>query len=267
MTWITGKQILERPRWGLKAELIKAFKAGLRPYREADEAMLTARIERDGNVVDPGSRCFYCVHGSVDRGYMAPGCPRNDFGQNIDIIIEKIIKPGVEKYRGRVDKTLFRDGLPCNVFDFLGYSADAEFLQSVEDQVGSDNLRAMLIESHCRHQELVDTNEIGNRLLAAKFRLRDVKAYERRSGIEQDGEDQEENASPPEEWPTAPLDFAKALLAIDKYRINPAERIRLIKERYPYLKSAQIAAYARGYPPDANNEEACKKWYQRNKPK
>jgi hypothetical protein len=106
--WITGKEILERPGWGLKAELAKAFKAGLRPYREADGAMLTARIERDGKFTDMGSRCFHCVHGSEERGYMASGCPRNNAAQNIDMIIRKIIKPGIEELLGKVDKSLFR---------------------------------------------------------------------------------------------------------------------------------------------------------------
>lgn len=208
MSWITGKEILERPGWGLKAELSNAFKAGLRPFREADGAMLTARIERDGKALDMGSRCFHCVHGSEGRGYMATGCPRNDAGQSIDLIIRKIVKPGIEELRGKVDKALFREGLPSNVFDFPGYSADADFVQHVEDQVGPGNLRAMLIESRCRHQEPADQNEVCNRLLAAKFRLKDVEAFEDRHGIGQDGTGQGKGQH--QESGKTPLHFACA---------------------------------------------------------
>lgn len=270
MTWIIGEAILKRPRW-TEFRLKQAYKRGLSPYRDFDDAKMTQT-----------SHCFNCVHASPgytpghldkegrcipiklpDAPELSPFPPHDLQGLDYPytpLELAMKINPALVKYYFDDGEFVFHSG----VFTDGIHPQVASLMIGV---LGSSVLERLMIEGLCSDFAPMGYIDMGDRLKSAKFKLKEVERYERSHRMGQFETDQEENVSPHEEWPTEPLDLGKALLAKDEYRSNPAKRIRLMKERHPYLKSAEIAAYARGYPPDPNNEGACKRWYQRNKPK
>lgn len=184
MKWITGEKILER--WGeIDDKLIEVFKEGLYPYRDLDGARLT-----------PDSKCFRCRN--ANDAYIAGEfnnstkvCERPEhFIESLRMRV-RIYKQGLPHLQNGNDdvKTFFVDGEP--VFDAslfndknLRLRHDKDFLDAVEKE-DPDKFLLMFAEGTCSNFKdlLPDRKELFRRLKAARFRLKDVQAFEDLHGI------------------------------------------------------------------------------------
>lgn len=188
-TWITGKEILERPEWGLEKDLIDAYgEWGLSPFRQIDGARMTRN-----------SKCFNCARANKD--YM-PGRPdehggpctplqwpslRQDTGglripRSTSYATAKGLDPELAEY-------FFQDGeftLDAGCVSIT----NARLLSFLTAMVGEDVVERMVIENACDKCERMSPLDMGNRLKAARFRLKDVERFDDRRGIGREAEGQ-----------------------------------------------------------------------------
>jgi hypothetical protein len=229
MEWITGAEILSRKGWdGLRLQ--RAFDGGgLCPHRAHDNAILT-----------PGSRCFTCPHAQPARGYQPVGCLRSDDASlGADFAFDRFIKSGIEELRGTVDKQQFDKGFPADLFCRPEHKYDADLVRFVEDRIGSHNLRAMLLETHCRDwAELKDPTGMLNRLMAAKYIVADVERYEQRCGLIPAMSDTRHDQRAGD---IDPKDFAERELTQGK---APGQVMLALVERYGDMPKWKVAGLA-----------------------
>lgn len=187
MEWITGEDILKRESWGLGARLINAYRCGLSPYRQFDGARMTT-----------GSKCFNCTKSSpgykpgfVDEQGVCtpiklPDAPEISPFPPFGLTGLEIRYPPLELAM-KIDPALvehfFEDGefvFHCGVFN---HGIRPEVARLLVGVLGSDIFERLMLEGNCSDFDPMGKLDMGDRLKAAEFKLKEVKEYERRHGI------------------------------------------------------------------------------------
>lgn len=183
MTWITGEKILEREGWGLGQDLINAYgERGLSPYREIDGARMTR-----------GSKCFNCA--KANRDYM-PGKHDEHGLACLPLQLSSLrrdtgglrIPQSMPSYTTakEIDPELAEHFFATGEFTFDAGSIDitnARIFRFLTAMVGADVVEHMVLENVCDKCERMSPLYMGERLKAAKFKLKEVEGYEQLHGI------------------------------------------------------------------------------------
>lgn len=261
MSWITGKEILERPGWESEQDLIDAYEErGLSPYRQIGRARMTrnskcfncSRANKDympGRIDENGGPCLPLQWPSLRQDSGGLRIPRSA----PSYATAKELDPELAEY--------FFQGGEFTLDAGCVSVTNARLLRFLTAMVGPDVVESMVLENACDKCEWMSPLFMSDRLKAARFRLSDVERYEDLHGIGRGVEWQAEEAV--EEWPDNPLALGKAM---KDREVEPMECVRIMKQRHPDLKPAEVGAYARGLEPDETNKESSRQWYYRNKP-
>lgn len=262
MSWITGREILERPGWESEQDLIDAYAEwGLSPYRQIGRARMTRN-----------SKCFNCTrankdympgrideHGGPCLPLQWPSLRQDSGGLRIPRFAPSYAR--AKELDPELAEHFFQGGEFTLDAGCISITSD-RLLRFLTAMVGPDVVERMVLENVCDRHEPMSPLDMGDRLLAAKFRLSDVEAFEDRHGIGQAEEAQLEEAV--EEWPDNPLALGKAM---KDRKVDPMECIRIMEQRHPELKPDKVGAYARGIEPDETNKGSCRKWYYNHREK
>lgn len=189
MTWIKGEKILERPSWGLDQDLIDAYgEWGLSPYREIDGARMTRsskcfnckRANKDylpGRIDEHGGSCLPLQWSSLRQGTGGLRIPRS--------------APSYASAK-ELDPELAEHFFATGEFVFDAGSIDtknARLFRFLTAMVGEDAVEHLMLENACDKCERMSPFYMSGRLKAAKFRLKDVEAYEKANGMWQPEEE------------------------------------------------------------------------------
>lgn len=180
MTWITGEDILKRERWGLEKDLTEAYNLGLSPYREFDGARM-----------DVTSKCFNCK--KANQGYM-PGRVDEQGDVCHPLQLTAYPRPGLQLPHPRpsyarakaIDPELAEHSFIDGAFVFKAGVIDitnARQWRFLTEMIGPDMIDHLIFERVCDKAAPMGYLYMGDRLKAAKFKLKEVEEYEGRHGI------------------------------------------------------------------------------------